>query len=231
MRGAALTGLALRELWISYRLLVLVAVPLAGGIATAVRPDAAHDPSTLAWGIAAAGVAVSAITAAGLALDRRRGRVAWLAVRAVPRSSILLAWMAALALPVLLGLSASLLLAWFVLSGASFPIVDGMSFAALGGAAAATMLEALALGLLAGSLARPVTAAALAAVLSGAALAAGALLPVDPGYLPTAGLGLLAEAGSLARPLSAGLQALGLGLGATGLLLAAAAAALARVDL
>ena len=231
MRGAALTGLALRELWISYRLLALVAVTLAGGIATAVRPDAWRDPVTLAWGLAAGGVVVSAIAAAGLAMERRQGRVGWLALRAIPRASVLLAWMGALAIPVLVGSTAGLLLAWLVFSNGSLPTVDGISFAALGAAAGMTTLEALAIGLLVGSVARPAPAAVLAAVLSGAALAAGLLLPVDPGYLPTAGLGLLAQAGSLARPLSAGLQALGLGIAATGLLLAAAAATLARVDL
>lgn len=231
MRSAALTGLALRELWISYRLLALLAVPLVGGIVTALRPEAARDPATLAWGIAGTGVVVSVLAAAGLASERRHGRVAWLALRAVPRSTVLLAWMGALAVPVLLGTTASIVLAWLVFSGGSFPPLDGISFAGLSAAAAATTLEAVAVGLLAGSLAPPVPAAVLAAGLSGAALGAGLLLPVDPGYLPTAGLGLLAQAGSLERPLSAGLQALGLGLAATGMLLATAAAALARVDL
>lgn len=231
MRGAALTGLALRELWISYRLLALLAVPLVGGILTAVRPEAARDPATLAWAMAAAGVIGSAIAAASLALERRQGNVAWLALRAVPRSSFLLAWMGALAIPVLLSTAISVSLAWLVFAGGSFPLVDGISFAGLGSAAAATTLEALALGLLAGSLARPTLAVAVAAVLSGAALAAGILLPADPGFVPTAGLGLLARAASLERPLSSGLQALGLGLGGTGLLLAGAAAALTRADL
>lgn len=231
MRVSALTGLALRELWISYRLLLLLAVAIAGGIVTALRPDLGSDPATLPLGIAGCGVVVSAVAAASLAAERRQGAVAWLVLRAVPRSSVLLAWFTAITAPVVLGLAAGAVLAWLALAGGAFQPLDPTAFAALGAAAAVTVLQALAIGLLIGALARPLLAAALAASVSAAGLSAGLLLRVDAGLLPTAGLGLLAQATTLDRPLSAGLGSLGLGLATTGLLMAAAAAALTRVDL
>ncbi|HLY36171.1 MAG TPA: hypothetical protein VKU35_05630 [Candidatus Limnocylindria bacterium] len=228
-----MTGLAMRELWISFRLLALLAVAMAGGILTTVRPNAASDPQALAWGIAAAAVFLSAMAAATLAAERRDGGVAWLALRSVPRSSVLVGWFNALAIPVLIGFAASAVLAWLAFaSGSLTPTpVDPASFAVLAASAATVGMEALALGLLVGVLARPLPAAVLAVSLSTAGAAAGLLVPVGPGYLPTAGLGLLAQAGNLERPLSAGLQALGLGLALTGMLMAAAAAAFARADL
>lgn len=227
----AVTGLAMRELWISFRLLALLAVAMAGGILTTVRPDAASDPQALAWGIAAAAVFLSGMSAATLAAERRHGGVGWLALRSVPRSSVLVAWFSAFAIPVLIGSAASAVLAWLALANGSFAAIDPASFAVLAASAATAALEALALGLLLGALARPLLAAILAVLLSVAGMAAGLLVPIDPGYLPTAGLGLLAQAETLERPLSSGLQALGLGLALTGLLMAAAAAAFARVDL
>lgn len=227
----AVTGLAMRELWISFRLLALLAVAMAGGILTTVRPNAASDPQALAWGIAAAAVFLSAMAAATLAAERRDGGVAWLALRSVPRSSVLVGWFNALAIPVLIGFAASAVLAWLAFASGSLTPVDPASFAVLAASAATVGMEALALGLLVGVLARPLPAAVLAVSLSTAGAAAGLLVPVGPGYLPTAGLGLLAQAGNLERPLSAGLQALGLGLALTGMLMAAAAAAFARADL
>jgi hypothetical protein len=229
-RVGTLTGLALRELWISFRLLALLAVPLAGGILTAVRPEVT-DAQILAWGIAAAAVFLSALAAATLAAERRGGAAAWLVLRAVPRSSILIAWFEALAIPVLVGTIASAVLTWLAFATLPAPLIDPVSFAVLAAAAAATTLEALALGLLLGAVARPLLAALLAAAASAGGVAAGLLVPLDPAYLPTAGLGLLARAEDLERPLSAGIQAAGLGLALTGLLVAAAAMAFARVDL
>ena len=49
--------------------------------------------------------------------------------------------------------------------------------------------------------------------------------------MPTAGLGLIAQATDLLRPFADGLQALGLGLTMTGLLLGAALLVFERVDL
>src|SRR5207253_2259559 len=79
-----------------------------------------------------------------------------------------------------------------------------------------------AIGILFGSFVRPIAAAVLAVVASGALLAAGLLVSPEPPLVPTAALGLLAQATDLVRPLADGLQALGIGLTFTGLLLGAA---------
>ena len=62
-------------------------------------------------------------------------------------------------------------------------------------------------------------------------LAAGLLVSPEPPLVPTAGLGLLAQTTDLLRPLAEGLQALGIGLTLTGLLLGAALLIFNRVDL
>ncbi len=133
-----------------------------------------------------------------LATERQRGRIAWLAVRSVPRSAALLAWFASLSLPLLAGLTISGVLGWVVVGVAAGPPLDGPAFAALVTAAAATALEGLAVALLAGSLLRP-TPAAIVAMLATAALFASGLAVAEPPVLPAAGIGLLANAQALAR--------------------------------
>ena len=230
MRLVTLSVLSLRELWISYRLLVLLAVPLVGGLLTAVVPGAAADPRWLAWGIAGAGVIVAAIAATSLAAQRRRGVAGWLVLRAVPRSSLVIAWFVAIALPALVATAAGAVVGWLALS-ATLPLLDPLAFAALAAAATVSLLEALAIGLLAGAIASPLLALAIAAALSAGGLAAGLLAPIGPALWPTSGLQLLAGAGALDRPFSSGVQSLGLGLAATGLLVLLASAAFSRVDL
>ena len=232
MRGGTLTWMAIRELWISFRFLALLALGLVGGLlATAVRASLSDGQALLAGGIAGAGVAGAGIGALALATERRSGRLAWLAVRSVPRSAALLAWFVSLALPLVAGLAVSGLLGWVVVGSPSPPPMDGPAFAALVIAAAATALEGLAVALLAGSLLRPAPAAIIAMLATAGLVGLGLALVVEPPVLPSAGLGLLGNAQDLERPFSDGLQAAGMALAATGLLLAAAAAALSRVDL
>ncbi len=232
MRGGTLTWMAVRELWISFRFLALLALGLVGGLlATAVRASLADGQALLAGGIAGAGIAGAGIGAVALATERRTGRLAWLAVRSVPRSAALLTWFVSLALPLVVGLAVSGLLGWIVVGSPSAPPMDGPAFAALVTAAASTAVEGLAVALLAGTLLRPIPAAILAMVVTAALLGTGLVVVVEPPVLPAAGLGLLANAQTLQRPFSDGLQAMGTALAATGVVLAAAAAALSRVDL
>jgi len=231
MPGTTVTWLAVRELWITFRFLGLLVAGLAAGLAvTVAQPGITDGLRWLAWGTAATGVVAAAAAGATLAVERRRGRVAWLAVRAVARSGTLLAWFMALALPPVAGLAVSGLLAWLVAASAS--ALAPVAFGALVVAAGIFVLEALAVGLLAGTLLRPAPAALagamVAAGLAGLGLLAGG---AEPALSPVAGIGLLAGALSLLRPLSDGLVASGIGLATAGLLLAAAAALLERADL
>ena len=232
MAGLTLTRMAVRELWVSFRLLLLLALPIAVGLlALLFPPDSGITQPALALGLAAVATVAAGVAAAAWASERRRGTAGWLSLRAVPRASILIAWFAGLALPLLVGTAAGGLLVWLGTGVAPDPPLDALSYASLVGAAAVAGLQALAIGILFGSFVRPIAAAVLAVVASGALLAAGLLVSPEPPLVPTAALGLLAQATDLVRPLADGLQALGIGLTFTGLLLGAALLIFNRVDL
>jgi len=230
--GLTLTRMAVRELWVSFRLLLLLALPIAVGLlALLFPPDSGITQPALALGLAAVATVAAGVAAAAWASERRRGTAGWLSLRAVPRASILIAWFAGLALPLLVGTAAGGLLVWLGTGVAPDPPLDALSYASLVGAAAVAGLQALAIGILFGSFVRPIAAAVLAVVASGALLAAGLLVSPEPPLVPTGALGLLAQATDLVRPLADGLQALGIGLTFTGLLLGAALLIFNRVDL
>jgi len=232
MAGLTLTRMAVRELWISFRLLLVLALPLAAGLLAlllASDPDLAR--LALAWGVAAAGTLTAGIAAAAWSVERRRGTAGWLSLRAVPRASILVAWFAGLALPLMVGFAAAALLGWLAAGGAPSPPLDEASYATLVAAGAAATLQALALGMVFGSFIGPIGASVLAMVASGALLGSGLVLAPEPPVVPTAGLAMIAQATDLLRPFADGLQALGLGLTMTGLLLGTALLIFERVDL
>lgn len=232
MRAGTLAWMAVRELWISFRFLLLLVLALSGGLAAAAFAVQGWSASAIvAGGGTAAGVASAVLAASGFAAERRSGRIAWLTVRSVPRSATLLAWFGSMALPLLLGLATSALLGWLVGGSALTGVLDAQSYTAVSLAAAVVDLEVLALGIAAGCLFSPRLAGAIALLGAGALLASGLASVAEPPVIPSAGMGLLANVALLERPFSDGLQAAGLGLAGTGLLLAVAAAALARADL
>jgi hypothetical protein len=106
-----------------------------------------------------------------------------------------------------------------------------LAFAALTVAAILAVLQALALGLVLGAVARPWLAALVAAPLSMILLIPSLLLSDVPTYLPGSGLGLLGRAETLVRPLSDGLASTGIGLAILAAILVVAAASLERADL
>ena len=160
-----------------------------------------------------------------------RGSAGWLSMRAVPRSSILVAWFVGLAVPMLVGIAAGSLLVWLGSGTQPSPPLDAPAYAVLVGSAAGAALQALAIGLLFGSFLPPVLAELFAVLGSGALLGAGLFIVSEPPLIPSAGLGLLAQAMDLVRPMADGLQALGLGLALTGLLLGVSLLIFERVDL
>jgi hypothetical protein len=232
MAGLTLTRMAVRELWISFRLLLLLSLPLTAGLlAILLSSDADLAQLVLAGSMAGAGTLTAGVAAAAWAVERRRGTAGWLSLRAVPRASILVAWFAGLALPLTVGIAAGGLLGWVATGAAPSPPLDATSYAALVAAGAAAALQALAIGMLLGSFVGPIGAAVLAMLASGALLSSGLVLAPEPPVVPTAGLGLIAQATDLVRPLADGLQALGLGLTMTGLVLGTALLVFERVDL
>lgn len=225
-----LVSLDLRELWMSFRLLLVLTALLGSALAVVVASVVAPAlPGAAVYGVA---LALSSAIGAGaaahnVASDLRSGPAAWLTVRAVPRSSLLLAWLSAFVAPVAAGIVVSALIAWLTLATAPGP-ATAFGFAIL--AAAAGWFLAVALGVTAGTLLPPWRAASLAGLVAlGVALLAFAVPVSLP--LPTGGFALLASIGSAERPIAAALQATGAALVAIAILTAAAAAFLQRVDL
>lgn len=238
-RFATLIGLALRELWLSYRLLAVLAALVAAALPVALLPELATVTlagATLgrsAWfaaGLAAALALVGGIAAGTLSGERRRGTMAWLAVRAVPRTTVLLAWFVAFGLVLALGLAASAALAASSLGGT---LAAGRLFAfmAVSGAIAAAGLAATATGLLMGTLLRPVAAVLVTLIVVGGTLLVAALGPPEWSPLPAAGLAILAAFDGAARPIADATRASGTALAVAAGLLLLAAARLERVDL
>src|SRR5689334_16434810 len=98
MAAFVLTRMAVRELWISFRLLPLIALPvIAGLVALLVSSDPDRVQPTLAWGMGVVAALAAGMAAAAWAMERRRGTAGWLSMRAVPRASILIAWFVGLA--------------------------------------------------------------------------------------------------------------------------------------
>ena len=132
MAGLTLARMAVRELWISFRLLVLLALPLAAGLlALFLSSDPDLAPLALAWGMAGVGILSAGIAAAAWAGERRRGTAGWLSLRAVPRASILVGWFAGLSLPLTVGIAAGGLLVWLATGALASPPLDATSYATL----------------------------------------------------------------------------------------------------
>lgn len=233
-----LTGMALRELWISFRLLVVLGALLVAGLPAALlppvmSPDLAGAPldplGWLALATAAAMALAAAIAAATLASERRRGTAGWMAARAVPRATIALSWFVAFALLLSIGLVPVAAVAWFALG----PFLLGGP-AALVAAAAATACvggATLAIGLLAGAALPRWPAAAVAALVATALLVPPVLGASAPWWLPADGLRVLAELDSAARPLADSLRAAGVALGVAAVVLVATVVTFERADL
>ncbi|MEO8510981.1 MAG: hypothetical protein ABI534_07025 [Chloroflexota bacterium] len=230
MREAAVVaGLALRELWISFRLLAVIGSLLAAGVAIMlvrlVDPIAAPLP-WLAAGVAVAAAFVAGLSAWSFSAERRRGAAAWLVGRSVPRGSVLFGWLLALAAPLVAGLVLVAAFGW-LLQGAGSPA----AYAAAAGAVLADLFVALATGLLLGTVLAPAPAA-LVAVLLLAALAAAGGVGIAAGMpLPGDGLRLLAELPARQQPLSDALSAAGTSILVAAVLLGVARLAVERSEL
>lgn len=239
-RFVALTRLALQELWISFRLLLVLAALLMAVLPPALLPHAptpdlaGAPPDPLAWfALALAGALTLAATlaAATLASERRRGTAGWLASWAVPRVVILLTWFAAFGALLVAGLALAGALAWISVGGGVLLPDAGAAFVAALLATACAGLAAVALGLAAGSLLPPAAAGLLTALLAGALLVGAAVGPPSWLTLPAGGLSVLATLEHAARPIADASRAGGAALLASALLIPLAAAGFELADL
>jgi hypothetical protein len=230
-QAGTVAWLALRELWMSFRLLMVLVVNVGAGALVGLLPAApATTLARLAIGLGLATAVTSAVAAWSLADERLAGRAGWLVTRSVPRGTYLAGWFAALALVAAVGVAAAGILGWLAIGGATLD-GDAAGFAATVAAVAATTAAAVSLGLLSGSLLRA-PGAILAAVVACAVLAAVAWLASSPApWLPGGAHLMLARLAGPEAVLPDALRAAGIGLALTSALLVAARAALERADL
>jgi ABC-type transport system involved in multi-copper enzyme maturation permease subunit len=237
-RLSTLTRMALHELWISFRLIPLMGLPVVGGMLVSAVPaefagETAVGGASLWYAVAAGLVScvASALAALTMAHERRRGTVAWMAVRAVPRSSVLFSWFLAFAVLLVVGLALGSVGAWLSAIGRAETSPDALPFAAAVAAAAGTALVAVAAGLLIGATMPTLPATILALVVSATLVVAAFLAPLSALPLPIGGLGLLTHLDSAVRPVAGALQAAGAALTAAAILLVLAGVGLERSDL
>jgi hypothetical protein len=241
-RFLTIAGLVLRELWISFRLLVVVAALLVAALPTALLPVGPLQVAGTAWiplqlfamGLAAALALVAGLAAAALAVERRRGTIGWLVSRAVPRPIILLAWFSAFAFVITVALIPSAVLAWFTQGEASQGSGGPTAFVAPIVATWAAGIAAVAVGLLLGSR-LPAMPAAIVTILLVVTVLMPAAFGVMPGLAappaPGAGLAILGDLETAARPIADSLRSAGASLTAAAVALAVGFAALSGADL
>jgi hypothetical protein len=242
-RFGTVTGLALRELWISYRLLLAVGILILAGLPSAMLPHTtpALAPtlleSPLEWfaiGLAVSLAVVGAMAAAALSLERRRGSAGWLVIRAVPRPVILLGWFAAFVLLLAVGIAPAATLVWLTVAAPASAVGDAWPFVAPVVGAWAAGAAAVAIGLLLGTLLSPWPAGLLTLlVTAGVLLVAvlGAVPALSAAPSPAAGLAILGDLPNQARPVADALRASGSALVVVAVALILAIAALGRADL
>lgn len=223
--------LALRELWYSFRLLLVVVAFVIGGAVAALLPGSPSDVlDRLAVALAGAVALTSAAAAAALAAERRRGSAGWLVARAVPRRALLAGWYVALLAPVAGGLVACGVLGWLTIAGReTAPSLVSYVLALV--AVGASALAGLAFGALAAAWLPPLRAAAAALAACVAVAAIALLAPVAAPYLPAAGLLAVAALPEAGRPVADALRATGIGLAVSGGLMLLARMAWERADL
>jgi hypothetical protein len=221
------TWLAVRELWISFRLLALLAAYVGVGTLVALLPAPAPTTlSRLSIGLAAGMIVGAGVAAESLSAERVLGRAGWLVTRSITRGTLLVGWFVAVAGISLIGLASAAALGWLA-AAPSASQIEAAEFVAVVGGVAAMSLALVAIGLLLGSLLEPVPAM-VAAVVVGLLLAAATYTVLPESAVP---LTALAALPSLDRPIASGVQGAGVGLAITALALVLARVALGRVDL
>lgn len=230
-QGSVVARLALRELWITFRLLALLAGFIAVGAIVALIP--APLPAVmerLALGMGVAAILAGALAAWSFGDERARGRAAWLVTRAVSRGTLLGGWFAALAGLAVAGTLVAGLLGWLTASAVSLRLDAGAFLAPYVGVAA-TVLVAIALGLLIGTVLRGTAAAAVTLAIGTALGAVAWLVPGAGELVPGAALVDLAGLREGTSAQLGGLRQAGAGLVIAAVLLVVARVVLERAEL
>lgn len=230
-QGMVVARLALRELWISYRLLLILVAFIGAGAVVALLP--AVLPVTLqrlSIGLGAATVVTAVIAAWTVAEERSTGRAGWLVSRSVPRGTILVGWFTTMALTVLAAMATTGLLGWLAASSVSLRL-EWSGFVSLLGGVGSTALAAIAVGIVAGLVLPARAAVVVVAAICIALGMAAVLLAPDPAFVPGGAFVALAGLQEPGSSIAPGLRTGGIGLAFTAILLAAARVVLERIDL
>jgi len=222
--------LAVRELWMTFRLLVLLVAFVGTSAVVILFPAApAITLARLALGLGVATVLASGVAAWSLAEERTAGRAGWMVSRSVSRGTYLVGWFVALSFITVGGILGAGILGWLALF--SLPLrLDGAAFVTSMAAIGATAAAAIACGLAAGAVLRGAFAFGLAvAVCAGLGVAAWQLAGPVPA-VPGAAYLLLGDLGS-ASVLPSAMRAAGVGLVLAAVLLSVARVAIERADL
>jgi hypothetical protein len=229
-QAVTVARLATRELWMTFRLLLVLIVAVGAGAVVGLLPaPPVETMARLAAGLGVAITVAAAIAAWSLAEERVSGRAGWLITRSVARGTYLAGWFTALVLVAAVGIIAGAVLGW--LSVSSTASVNAGDYVVVIVAVAATLLVAVAAGLLAGALLRP-RAAMVAIVSACAAAAAAAVLAPDVAqWLPGGALVLLGDVAGPEPIVADALRAAGISLALAAVVLAICRVAFERADL
>lgn len=205
----------IRQLWIQLRLLGLLALPAVASITAVIiegqlGPDRGPEAGrvTLAIGFAVAAILSAALVGSGFAEEIRSGAAGWLVVRAVPRAALIGAWLAVPALASLLAYLVGGILAGLAIPSASVsPDPLSVAIGIVAAAAPAIPLSAAALTI---GVDAPARVTALATVIAGAVLAVPLLMIGQAVVHPASGYWLIAGVTPGDRPITVGLEAIGL---------------------
>jgi hypothetical protein len=224
----------IRQLWIQLRLLGLLTLPAAAAVIAVIvngqLNSAESGRVTLAVGFAVAAVLSAILVGTGFAEEIRSGAAAWLVVRAVPRTALAGAWLVVPSLAVVgaYGLAG-------ILTGIAIPPPLGQSpdpltiaIGVLATAAPAIPLSALALTIGVEASGR---VTAIATLGTAAVLAVPIVLLGDAVIHPASGYWLVAGVVPGDRPITVGLQSIGLCLAVAAVVWIVAARRFAHRDL
>jgi hypothetical protein len=223
--------LATRELWMTFRLLLVLIVSVGAGAVIGLLPARLPETMTrLAAGLGLAIAVAAAVAAWSLAEERVSGRAGWLVTRSVPRQTYLAGWYFALVLVPAIGLAVGALLGWLAIPRGAATVPPGEYLAVIL-AVATTLGAAVAVGLLAGAIVRP-RAAMIVTLLVCAGAAGLTVVAQEPAaWLPGGALLLLARVAGSDPVMADALRAAGIGLALTAVVLVACRLALERADL
>jgi hypothetical protein len=223
----------IRQLWIQLRLLGLLVFPVAAAVVAVIvdgQVSAEAGRLALAVGFAIGAVACAVLVGTGFTEEIRSGAAAWLVVRAVPRTSLIGAWLVMPSLAVVAAYLLSGIFAGLAIPPAGTAPPDPLTITIGVGASAAPVIPLIAMALAAGVRASS-RVTALATIGTALLLAVPLGLLGDAAVHPGSGYWLVAGLGPTDRPITVGLQSIGLCLGLAAAAWLWAATRFARRDL